>query len=78
MLDFRSELEQEGLPSGYFNIRLQPSQSMVDKVVGELEEVVGVLGVLSSLAPTVLASLSRRRRRSGPSQCVLQRNQARE
>ena len=51
---------------------------MVDKVVGELEEVVGVLGVLSWLAPTVLASLRRRRRRSGPSQCVLQRNQARE
>ena len=59
-------------------IRLQPSLSMVDKVVGELEEVVGVLGVLSSLAPTVLASLRRRRRPSGPSQCVLQRNQARE
>ena len=51
---------------------------MVDKVVGELEEVVGVLGVLSSLAPTVLASLSRRRLPSGRSQCVLQRNQARE
>ena len=75
MLNFRSELEQEGLPSGYFNIRLQPSLSMVDKVVGALEEVVGVL---SSLAPTVLASLRRRRRPSGPSQCVLQRNQARE
>ena len=51
---------------------------MVDKVVGELEEVVGVLGVLSCLAPTVLASLSRRRLPSGRSQCVLQRNQARE
>ena len=78
MLNFRSELEQEALPSEYFNIRLQPSLSMVDKAVGELEAVVGVLGVLSCLAPTVLASLSRRRRRSGPSQCVLQRNQARK
>ena len=78
MLNFRGELEKEGLPSEYFNIRLQPSPSMVDKVVGALEAVVGVLGVLSCLAPTVLASLRRRRRRSGPSQCVLQRNQARE
>ena len=72
MLNFRSELEQEALPSEYFNIRLQPSLSMVDKAVGELEEeVVGVLGVLSFLAPTVLASLRRRRRQSGRSQCVL-------
>ena len=78
MLNFRSELEQEGLPSEYFNIRLQPSLSMVDKAVGELEAAVGVLGVLSCLAPTVLASLSRRRRRSGPSQGVLQKNRARE
>ena len=78
MLNFRSELEQEALPSEYFNIRLQPSLFMVDKAVGALEEAVGVLGVLSYLAPTVLASLRRRRRRSGRSQCVLQKNQARK
>ena len=78
MLDFRSELEQEALPSEKFDIRLQPSLSMVDKAVGALEEAVGVLGVLSYLAPTVLASLKRRRRRSGRSQCVLQKNQARK
>ena len=78
MLNFRGEVEQEALPSEYFNIRLQPSLFMVDKVVGELEAAVGVLGVLSWLAPTVLASLRRRRRRSGPSQRVLQRNQARK